>query len=194
MCVALKRPQTAKGGDPWMTKTTWVISLKGNPFLTQPPVGSRYHTNPANHCLMLTSRQGSCLKANCGVLLSSINSIFYLFNFFCLLPAVSPRSLLPQPRNHLSATQLTSWVWTLTLKHLPRLHPLLPIKVFREEWKQQRATATSSMTCLRPLLAKQPQCRKTCSSVNQLMRLQSIQHVLVKYLMQNCCSIKALFI
>lgn len=50
------------------------------------------------------------------------------------------------------------------------------------------------MTCLRPLLAKQPQCRKTCSSVNQPMTLQSIQHVWVKYLMQYCCNIKALCI
>lgn len=109
--------------------------------------------------------------------LCCIVSIHQFHFLFCLLPAVSPRSLLPQPRNLLSTTQLTSWVWTLTLKQIPRLHPLLAFKVLREEWKRLLATATSSMTCLRPLLAKQPQCRKTCSSVNQPMRLQAIQHV-----------------
>lgn len=112
MCVALKRPQTVKGGDPWTTKTTWVISLKGIPFPTRPLVGSRCHVNPANRCLMLTSRQGSCLKADCAVLLSSTNSIFSILFIAGRLPPPDPsfRSPGTSCQRHSWPTRFEFWL------------------------------------------------------------------------------------
>lgn len=103
-------------------------------------------------------------------------------NFCLFLLSPPPRVPLLQPRKLLLVTQLTSWGWTLTLNPLPRPQPppLHLIKGSREEWKLHPATVTSLMTCSLPLVVRQDQCRKTCSSVGQPVRLHQTQNVRVE--------------
>lgn len=56
MWAALRMLQTVKEEDPWMTKTTLVISQKESPTLILLQVGSHCHETPVNHCLMQISR------------------------------------------------------------------------------------------------------------------------------------------
>lgn len=111
-------------------------------------------------------------------------SIIPFLSFF--LPF--PRTPLLQPRTPLPVTRLTCWGWTLTPNLLPRTQPPPPLRLkgSREEWKPHPVTATSSTTCLRPLVVRQELCRKTFSSAGP----HQTQNVWVE---SYCCSHNAYF-